>query len=79
MQCKKSYANPSCRELGSTDHKPVADSLNGYNLYGRIAFKIITELGDINIQVAAVKKGVTAPQQGQYFGSLHNFFPVFIK
>src|SRR5688500_1248735 len=56
----------------SIHDKAIAYALNGNDLNGRIMFEVIAQLGDINIQVAAVKKGITAPEQVQDIPALYD-------
>ena len=63
----------------STYNEPVSDALDRNDFDRRIRFQVVAQLGDVDIQVAAVKEGITAPQQGEYLASFYNFFAVFIQ
>ena len=48
-------------ESALTSDKTVADPLYGNDFYPRIIFKIVPDLGNVYIQIAAVKERIATP------------------
>ena len=60
------------------DHKAVTNTLDGNDLNRRVLLEIITELGNINVKIAAIEKGIAAPKKVQNITTLNNLVPVFV-
>ncbi len=51
-------------------YKPVANAFDGYDLDSWIQLEIIAQFGNIDVEVAAVKKGIATPKKVKYIPAL---------
>ena len=64
------------KPMPSVGDKAVSNAFDGNDLNRRIVFEVSAQFGNVDIEVAAVEKGIAAPQKGENFTSFHNLVSV---